>query len=140
MDITTSILASSRAWLIAAIVSLGIQSPVAAETEIHKCTDADGGIVYSQLPCAPEKPASQETAEEESPPEVRETDTFTYDDFAADPREQAQRSAEEIAACKKRYRDAIDVIDAEIARDYSAEQADTYKQRLLELTRQLRRC
>ena len=50
------------------------------------------------------------------------------------------RSSEQTAACKKRYRDAIDEIDAEILRDYRPDQAESYKQRLLVLTRQLRKC
>lgn len=111
-----------------------------AQTEIYKCTDADGGIVYSQLPCAPENPVSDDATEQQAPPRSTEPTVFAYEERAEDDQEQEQKSAEEVAACKKQYRDAIDVIDAEIGRDYSAEQADAYKQRLLELTRQLRKC
>jgi len=44
------------------------------------------------------------------------------------------------SACKKRYRDAIDAIDAEINREYSPDKGEQYKQRLLVLTRKLRQC
>jgi hypothetical protein len=44
------------------------------------------------------------------------------------------------SACRKRYRDAIDAIDAEIGREYSPDKAEQYKQRLLILTRKLRQC
>ena len=121
-------------------VACWLSGTATAQTEIHKCTDADGGIVYSQLPCAPEKPAGNDTAEQEEPTQALEPDTFTYELRATESEVQEPKSAEEVAACKKRYRDAIDVIDAEIGRDYSNDQADNYKLRLLELTRQLRQC
>lgn len=120
--------------------ALLLSGAIAAQTEIHKCTDADGGIVYSQLPCPPEETASEETTEEDEPLQSTAPDTFAYEARAPEDQEEVSKTAEEVAACKKRYRDAIDVIDAEIGRDYSAEQADAYKQRLLELTRQLRKC
>jgi len=94
-----------------------------AQTEIHKCTDANGNILYSQLPCSPVEPA--ESDEELS--------------IAEAPREESQPDTSS-SECKKRYRDAIDAIDAEIGREYSAEKAEQYKQRLLQLTRKLRQC
>ena len=195
-----------------------------APADIYKCTAADGGVVYTQIPCPmPKKPAQgadDETAAAAdcsevarfafsiarlmraglTSPEVsnryggpdamsegaaatidyvygfRSDDAVTveqissrtesmcedgslgelscatlpamYTDTIADcgaPGRLAEpsgsgRSSEQTAACKKRYRDAIDEIDAEILRDYRPEQADRYKQRLLALTRQLRRC
>lgn len=50
------------------------------------------------------------------------------------------RSAEMVAQCKKKYRDAIDAIDAEMRRGYSSEQGEAYRQRLRVLTEQLRAC
>ena len=41
---------------------------------------------------------------------------------------------------KERYRDDVDVINAEIGREYSADKAAQYKKRLLVLTRKLRQC
>ena len=50
------------------------------------------------------------------------------------------RSPEQVQACKKQYRDAIDDIDAEMRRGYSSEQGEAYRQRLRALTEQLRTC
>jgi hypothetical protein len=55
-------------------------------------------------------------------------------------RTDAARSSEEIAQCKKKNRDAIDAIDAEMRRGYSSEQGEGYRQRLRVLTEQLRAC
>lgn len=59
---------------------------------------------------------------------------------AVEPPEEDPAPTSNRAACQKRYRDAIDAIDLEIRREYSADKADEYKRRLLELTRKLRRC
>ena len=119
---------------------LGFAVAATAETEIHKCTDADGGIVYSQLPCAADEPeaAGEEEAVGSGEDASPEADAPVSVVETVDVR--PPKSAEELAACKKQYRDQIDAIDAEIQRDYSAEKADDYKQRLLQLTRQLRQC
>jgi len=50
------------------------------------------------------------------------------------------RSDVEVAQCKKKHRDAIDAIDAEMRRGYSSEQGEVYRQRLRVLTEQLRAC
>ena len=119
---------------------LGYAIAATAETEIHKCTDADGGIVYSQLPCPPDEPdvaeeeGAADSSEDEAPVTVEAALIVEQVDDGP------PKSAEELAACKKQYRDQIDAIDAEIQRDYSQEKADDYKQRLLQLTRQLRQC
>ena len=125
-----------------ALVWLVVAGPgaVEAQTEIHKCTDADGGITYSQLPCPPAKADSPDAAEaaENTEEDSASTDEDDYVVFQVEDR--APRSAEEVAACKKKYRDQIDAIDAEMKLEYSADKADNYKQRLLQLTRQLRLC
>ncbi len=127
-----------RLWLLA--LCLGCVVDANAQTEIHKCTDADGGIVYSQLPCAPVKPDVVEEDEAEESAE-EDTSTATEVELIAEPVEdRLPKTADELAACKKLYRDQIDAIDAEIQREYSQEKADDYKQRLLQLTRQLRQC
>lgn len=51
-----------------------------------------------------------------------------------------RRSAEDTAACKQHYRDAIDEIDAEMRRGYSSGQGEVYRQRLRQLTEKLREC
>ncbi len=106
------------------IVSFCLLNTASAQTQIHKCTDADGGVAYSQLPCAPQKSVESEKTEPDAKAESQE-----------EPELDTNRSA-----CKKRYREAIDAIDAEIGREYSPDKAEQYKQRLLLLTRKLRQC
>lgn len=112
-----------------------------AQTQIHQCKDADGGIVYSQLPCKDEEPAEPAVAtdgdELESPEPVAIPAEQPLISSAA---VEESVSDESTAACKKRYRDEIDAIDAEIRREYSPEKDSEYKQRLLALTRKLREC
>ena len=111
-----------------------------AETQIHRCTDADGNVAYSQLPCAPQKTKESEKTEPDAKAEsaipVSEKQELSPNEIATEePELEIDRSA-----CKKRYRDAIDAIDAEIGREYSPVKAEEYKQRLLQLTRKLRKC
>ena len=116
-------------------------NPAVAQTEIHKCTDADGGIVYSQLPCTPQKTVETETGkpEEEAgyPPPIAITENPTIEEA---PQEEPALESSDSSSCKKHYRDAIDAIDAEIGREYTPEKAEQYKQRLLLLTSKLRQC
>ena len=122
------------------IPGLGFAIAANAQTEIHKCTDTDGGVVYSQLPCAPDKPDNVEAEQSEEAPESSPTQDAAEEFFVQQAEESPPKSAKEVAACKKQFRDQIDVIDAEIQSEYSQEKADDYKQRLLQLTRQLRQC
>ena len=113
----------------------------APATEIYKCTDAEGGVVYTQTPCEEERLAdtSKEADEPSAEADAESTETVELaPEVVIDAPD--DRTEEEIAACKKQYRDAIDAIDARLARDFDPEKADEYKQELLELTRQLRRC
>jgi hypothetical protein len=127
------------------IASLSFLGTTTIRAEIHKCTGADGEIVYSQLPCAPQKPVEPEKTEpEETEPEEKvetaQTVSVSRDlPINVQPQEKPESEAS-TAACKKRYRDAIDAIDAEIGREYSRKKGDQYKQRLLVLTRKLRQC
>jgi hypothetical protein len=115
-------------------------NPVVAQTEIHKCTDADGGVVYSQLPCTPQKTVETQIAEAEEESEYP-APVPTIEKLAVEETpEQEHGLAADRANCKKRYRDAIDAIDAEIGREYTPEKAEQYKQRLLLLTSKLRQC
>jgi len=50
------------------------------------------------------------------------------------------RSGELTQQCKKRYRDQIDAIDAEMRRGYSSAQGEAYRERLRVLTQRLRGC
>ena len=111
-----------------------------AQTPIHQCKDAEGGVVYSQLPCKDEEPAKEEPAEEAVQPVSQEA-LFVASELRAPDSEAAEpESDENTAACKKRYRDEIDEIDAEIRREYTPDKDAEYKQRLLALTRALRAC
>ena len=56
------------------------------------------------------------------------------------PRVENSRSGEMAQQCKKRYRDRIDAIDAEMRRGYSSAQGEAYREQLRVLTQQLRRC
>jgi len=122
------------------LASLLFSGEAAAETNIYKCTDADGGVVYSQLPCAPQKRVEAETPEPDGETETKEPEPAISVSPVSDETQENPESGASRETCKKRYRDAIDAIDAEIARDYTAEKGDLYKQRLMVLTRNLRQC
>ena len=112
-----------------------------AQTPIHRCKDADGGVVYSQLPCKDEAPAEQDAAQDaEDEPESPEPLMVPVVVAPPDAVQDEAEPDESTAACQKRYRDAIDEIDAEIRREYAPEKDAEYKQRLLALTRKLRAC
>jgi hypothetical protein len=111
-----------------------------AQTEIHKCTDADGNVAYSQLPCVPQKITEPEKTESEANTELSTPVTAVQELHTSEMSQEEPEQEIDRSACKKRYRDAIDVIDAEIGREYSSDKAAQYKQRLLLLTRKLRQC
>jgi hypothetical protein len=56
------------------------------------------------------------------------------------PRAGDSRSSELTQQCKKRYRDQIDAVDAEMRRGYSSAQGEAYRERLRVLTQRLRSC
>ncbi len=128
------------------LVSFFVLNSASAQTPIHKCESADGGIEYSQLPCVPQ----QSVESEKSEPDTKvERPTLLLEKPALEketpvvvtaPQQTSPQSNSNSSACKKRYRDAIDTIDAEIGREYTADKAEQYKQRLLLLTRKLRQC
>ena len=127
-----------RAGLI--IASFCLLDTATAQTEIHKCTDADGGIVYSQLPCAPQKSVEPEKTEPDEIAETAEQVAVKRESPVTENPQEKPESEANRAACKKRYRDAIDRIDAEIRREFSPEKGEQYKQQLLALTGKLRQC
>lgn len=131
-----------RHGLIFVLLGAGcVPGAAVAQTPIHQCKDADGGVVYSQLPCKDEEPAGQEAAEDtEDAAASPEPLTIAATPRPADDPQDEPEADENTAACKKRYRDAIDEIDAEIRREYTPEKDADYKQRLLALTRKLRAC
>jgi hypothetical protein len=102
-----------------------------AQADIYKCTDEHGNVAYLQTPCPAE--VVKET------PSVQEVEK-SEDTTEPPPEPPSSQPDESLEACKKRFRDQIDAIDAELGASISPEQADAYKERLLVLTRQLRAC
>ena len=107
-----------------------------AQADIHRCTDAEGSIIFQQTPCAEPEPEQEETEEQAPTAEIE----ANAEEVASRTEPSEQKPPEQVAQCKKKFRDAIDVIDAEMRERYTPEQADDYKQRLRVLTEQLRAC
>ena len=119
------------------ILLIGALTP-AAHAEIYKCKDEYGNVAYLQTPCPVEK--TEET------PATNDTDAkiaeLVRDEEVTEslPEPSSRRPSEQLKDCKKRYRDQIDEIDAEMLTAFSPEQGAAYKERLLALTKQLRAC
>jgi len=110
----------------------------AAHADIYKCKDEHGNVAYLQTPCPVEKP--------EEAPVTDDTDAKiaerAQDEEVTEslPEPSSLRPGEQLNDCKKRYRDQIDEIDAEMLTVFSPEQGAAYKESLLALTKQLRAC
>ena len=125
--------------LVTVMLLIGFAATDNQATEIYKCTDEEGGIVYTQTPC--EEPETDNDAEQsESRAEVDDPNPIPEELFVQVEIESSRLAGEDLATCQKRFRDAIDLIDAEIRENYTPDLADEYKTRLLELTDGLRRC
>lgn len=152
--VKSSTSASARGRLfIAALWSL-IAVSATAQTEIHRCTAADGSVIFSQMPCESDVASDPESEVGDEATEANEDSDQVNPDSA--PRVSAHddgmlnTTAEFTVTmpiapkpdetCQKKYRDAIDEIDAEMRREYTAEKSDEYKERLLTLTAKLRQC
>lgn len=122
------------------VASFCLLDTATAQTEIHKCTGEDGGIVYSQLPCTPKKPVEPEKTEADEKADIVRPVAAKPELPVTEHSQEEPKSEVSPTPCKKQYRDAIDAIDAEIRREYSREKDNQYKQRLLVLTRKLRQC
>ena len=120
------------------VITLAAVSTPAAGAEIHKCTDEDGNVAYLQLPCPVEKVETVEVASDADAGDVMESSAEPQTPAPQAP--SSRHPDEPLEACKKRHRDQIDEIDAEMLSAYSTEQGDEYKERLLVLTQQLRAC
>lgn len=133
---------------LAAVAALFIWNNAAAE--IHRCEDADGGIVFQQTPCPepePEPAASAETAastEEDAAsmplqgrPRLREGDNVAA---VIEAEQELERESAAVEACKQQYRDAIDAIDLEIQNSYTDDQREYYLAQLTALTEKMRAC
>lgn len=126
------------------LLALLLSGPLAS-SEIHKCVDADGGITYQQTPCP--APVEETTPLEATPvPELEEdqmepeTVVETEAALVVDPGAMEQPDPGDVETCKTPFRDAIDDIEAEMLRGYSAEQGEEFKQELRGLTEQMRAC
>ena len=108
----------------------------AAQAEIYKCTDEYGNVAYLQTPCPIEVAKEPEVADEEE--DVEDVTEFLPEPQPVETNIPSSRQPDEpLEACKKRYRDQIDKIDAELGVSLSPSQASAYKERLLELTTRL---
>ncbi len=100
--------------------------PANADTEIHKCVDADGNVAYQQTPCPVVKEEAPEVVEQaEQPPQALVASDLT---------------PEEVEACKDPLRDAIDEVEAEMLRGFSPEEGEEFKVKLRTLTQEMRAC
>ena len=122
------------------VASFCLFDTATVRAEIYKCTGPDGGVAYSQLPCVTEKSVEPEKTEPDEKAETVRPASAKRESPVTEHRQEEPELEVSTAVCKKRYRDAIDAIDAEIGREYSREKGKQYKQRLLVLTRKLRQC
>lgn len=121
----------ARAWTGLAGVLLLISAATMAQAEIYTCTGADGITSYQQTPCTSRADEPPDDAENE-PVKGREPESAGRPADPPDP--------ELVAACKKRYRDEIDRLDAEIREGFSPDEREGYRQRLRALSQQLGQC
>jgi len=130
-------------WLpVSLLLSIALAPEVHAE--IYKCTDEHGNVAYLQTPCPIEVVKETAAADDVGVAEVQESEDLTESLPEPQPADanipSSRRPGEPLEVCKKRYRDQIDEIDAELRASFSPAQTDAYKEELLELTRQLRAC
>jgi len=121
-----------------------------ARADIYKCTDDDGNLTFQQTPCAVKKPVEEkaeempalaaDAAEQGMVESTQVTEVAESVNKDTGPLTGDTRQTERAELCKKKYRDAIDAIDAEMSQDFSTEQGEAYRQRLQVLTKQLRAC
>lgn len=132
--------------LIVLLFLLAVVLAPVAHAEIYKCTDENGNVSYQQTPCPAQKPEEpQATDDEASQPVEPLQDEYVPESTPEPQASEAQvrssrQPGESLDDCKKRYRDRIDEIDADIRTTFSPEQGGAYKEELLALTKQLRAC
>jgi hypothetical protein len=138
--------ALKRSRFILLFIAFIAVSPTATPAEIYKCIDEYGNVAYLQLPCPAESAEAaelnQDNAADVADPEQHQ-DTKESPPAPETPAEQvpsSRRPGELLDDCKKRYRDQIDEIDAEMRVAFSPEEGELFKEKLLALTRELRAC
>ena len=154
-----------------AVVALLINgTPLLAQTDIHRCEQADGTVSFQGTPCeeltgtAEERPesvgtdtleTSKETSNHRSDDDVfsspfDDLDSEQVDSVTIATVEQSSRIVTEVAIddlpgtnqaeCEDATRSAIDAIDRELALIDDPEGGRRYLNELLQLTEQLRAC
>jgi hypothetical protein len=120
------------------LVSLLVAATPRASADIYKCTDEDGNVAYLQLPCPVKKAMPVEPSETDDSDEA--VDNIEPEATGPTPAPSSRLPGEPLAQCKKRYRDQIDAVEAELFSADFADQSEAFKERLLVLTQQLRAC
>ena len=129
-----------RISFLAVVAACSVAATSRAETHIYKCTDDAGNVAYLQLPC-PAKPAAPvETAAAGNGDKPEEPVAPAAEFLEPAPVQSSREPGEPLADCKKRYRDQIDAVEAELFTTDVATMGETYKERLLALAQQLRAC
>jgi len=145
---TTGVLPGRAILLMVILVLLLSSTSIIAQTEIHRCTQADGTISFQETPCAEPEDDSDDSSQgdSESPASINTISEFVVTvgkpvglPAPSEPAPPALPS-EDRAECEKTTRDAIDTIDFEMRKGYTEEEGKQYLAELLELTRQLREC
>lgn len=115
---------------------------VADDAVINRCLLDDGTIAFQELPCAePQPDQEQPRAPEQTAPA---SDSLSFENPFDNPEPYIQPSpplpSKDRAACEKKTREAIDLIDAELNQSRDEGDRETYLAELLQLTAQLREC
>lgn len=127
-----------RISLLAVIAACSVATTSRAQADIYKCTDDEGNVAYLQLPCPVEV---EKPAEPVAQTDDAELEQHIEPEYAEPTPPASSRQPGELPeACKKRYRDQIDAVEAELFAANLAEQGEAYKERLLALAQQLRAC
>ena len=137
----------ARLWVLMVVGAVAPLAPgqgALAQTEIHKCAAKDGSVVYQQLPCADEAAKKEnapppQTRATEHVPESRDVPRQLRQPPQPGPADQ-QRDTADVDACRQRYRDAIDRIDAEISNGIPADEIEEYRGRARALSQALSHC
>lgn len=125
------------AWTTTAGVLLGL-SAAGAVADIYSCPGDDGVMSYQDQPCAVPEPEDADGEAAADP--LAEAEPRSPQTVAESPQTVAPIDAELVAACKKRYRDEIDRLDAELANGVTADKLAEYRELARALSQQLSRC
>ena len=127
----TTMSALTRTTIATALSCLWIAE---AAAEIYACESDDGVAIYQDQPCPAPAPAVAE-AEPEQEAEPVDATQVSEAPARAEPVD-----TELVAACKKRYRDEIDRLYAELASGVASDKREDYRDKARALSQQLSRC